>query len=272
MAVAVEIAQRGREAPGLHERNRDARCDRHVVEEAGLRRAAVAQQPHVHRVVRLAAGRREHHGAPLVRVQVEPAVAVVVADLDAESDVRETRLDGRTARDRVFAEVTSAVVDEQEEARGADRRQVQVGIAVAVEIAEGRGVGVDRHGIETRVRRAIVEAGRAGLDQAVAEEQTRLAEPGREQIEIAIAVDVRDRGATRHPLGRTEGTGHQQATSERLGLVLQVADARGERRVDERPVRARRRRDRKSQQQQQEPRGSHRADSRTSCAPGGILS
>ena len=136
-AVAVEVREARREGERSALRaddavERDARLRRHVLEDARRRGAAVVEQ---------VADRPGYRGVDRVRLQlghveVEPAVAVVVAERGAPSD----RL--AAARDvplrRLLGEVAMPVVDVEEVPRVAPAGDEEIEVAVVVDVAERR--------------------------------------------------------------------------------------------------------------------------------------
>ena len=129
-------------------------------------------------------------------MQIEPAVAVVIAERRAEADPPVACIQRRAPLHRRLHEAALALVHEQPVPHSADRGDEQIEIAVVVDIAPGRAVGRLAEALQPPGARHIVECPVA----AVAQQQVVVVEPRDHQIDVAVAVEIARRRPAGHPL------------------------------------------------------------------------
>jgi hypothetical protein len=217
-AVAVEVHEGRRPAEAARH---ETRRERRVLEVAGLDGAEVAQQ----------AGMVEAAARPpLAREDVEPNVAVVVAEGHAVAAAVRARRDLGAPRHSLLGEVPRPVVDVEMKAavrgiaRQPQRGDVEVGVAVVVDVREARAVRLEVGAGQPGRERHVLEAAIA----AIAEEKVGGVETAHVEIGPAVAVHVRRGRAARHPLDlAAEGRGIAQADLGIARVVLDVGEPGG---------------------------------------------
>jgi hypothetical protein len=171
---------------------------------------------------------------PLVGVQVDPPVEVVVAEGDTHTRVRAS-VDHRDAtRFGLLGELPGAVVDHQVRLSSGERGEEHVLVCVVIDVGETHTVGAEGQSLESAALRRLSEL-RLTRFALVQVEQRMVVDPCENDVLSAITVDV-DRGCTRRRafgvalthdfvrhVGRTDlrkGRGDRGRIEETLRVVL----------------------------------------------------